>query len=334
MDAYSLKLAFLQITFEALSYVPGVFAVVGTITMFHIARRGLRKSLGRQTLMAITMIMLLGATIHLGLHLASIVLGLTPDVVPRFNVPDIKHSASFDSEADLFSERCRRRLAGLGNMEQESHGPNRFSPSVCLRRSLNYNDPAATSLTLYAFNILSMSKGAITKTLTQNFLGTFLSIAHKFRRDRAHRIQTMVLPSQFETIHQPRQPADQGRKHPHLLLESGGLYCVFWILLMVGDFGCFNDFGLEWVQPNVSGIYLTVVVLVVSQRKMLSPEVLAYTSQSVRLESLTGGGTVPATWSAPTPPRRKEGKSFSYPDRVHVVQTREYYSSSPRDSYL
>jgi hypothetical protein len=82
------------------------------------------------------------------------------------------------------------------------------------------------------------------------------------------------------------------------------------------------------------GIYLTAVVLVVSQRKMLSPEVLAYTSQSVRLESLTGSGTVPAAWSAPTPPRRKEGKSFNYPDRVHVVQTREYYSSSPRDSYL
>ncbi|KAJ7719971.1 hypothetical protein B0H14DRAFT_2642823 [Mycena olivaceomarginata] len=324
MDAYSLKLAFLQITFEALSY--GVFAVVGTITVFHIARRGLRKSLGRQTLMAITMIMVLGATVHLGLHLASIVLGLTPDVVPRSTFQIL----------NIVQVSIRRLIYFLSDVVVVWRAWAIWSKSLMIRIVLSICLFAtfATSLTLYAFNILSIEQGRHYQDITQNFLGTFCLLLTNF-------VATGLIGYKLWYYRRNlKQYINRGNQRTKvesiliLLLESGGLYCVFWILLMVGDFGYFDDFGLEWVQPNVSGIYLTVVVLVVSQRKMLSPEVLAYTSQSVRLESLTGSGTVPAAWSAPTPPRRKEGKSFSYPDRVHVVQTREYYSSSPRDSYL
>ncbi|KAJ6567049.1 hypothetical protein B0H19DRAFT_717270 [Mycena capillaripes] len=39
-----------------------------------------------------------------------------------------------------------------------------------------------------------------------------------------------------------------------LLMETGGIYCIFWILLMVGDFGPYYgpDFEWEWFQPNIS----------------------------------------------------------------------------------
>ncbi|KIY68937.1 hypothetical protein CYLTODRAFT_314974, partial [Cylindrobasidium torrendii FP15055 ss-10] len=54
-----------------------------------------------------------------------------------------------------------------------------------------------------------------------------------------------------------------------LLMESGAIYCVFWILLHLGDFGFLSEgpfgrlFGLEWMMPHFAGIYVTVIILVV-----------------------------------------------------------------------
>ncbi|KIY68938.1 hypothetical protein CYLTODRAFT_323384, partial [Cylindrobasidium torrendii FP15055 ss-10] len=55
-----------------------------------------------------------------------------------------------------------------------------------------------------------------------------------------------------------------------LLVESGALYCIFWILLHLADFG-FLDYGpfgspwgLEWMMPHFAGIYVTAIILVVA----------------------------------------------------------------------
>ncbi|KIY68952.1 hypothetical protein CYLTODRAFT_421179 [Cylindrobasidium torrendii FP15055 ss-10] len=55
-----------------------------------------------------------------------------------------------------------------------------------------------------------------------------------------------------------------------LLVESGALYCVFWILLHLADFGILSKgpfgsaFGLEWMMPHFAGIYVTLIILVVA----------------------------------------------------------------------
>ncbi|KAJ6567070.1 hypothetical protein B0H19DRAFT_1139311 [Mycena capillaripes] len=305
MDPYGLKLTFLQITFEALSY--GIFFTVGAISMYYLGQPGLRKSRARQVLLGLIITMLLGATVHLGLHLTSIILDLYPDSNPTTS-----------RTLRLVQVTIRRLIYFLSDIIVVWRAWAIWRESLVVRAVLTVCLLATfvTSLTLYIFNIESTEYGRSYPALTQNFLGTFCLLLTNF-------IATALIGYKLWYYRRNlRQYLNRGNRTTKvesvliLLLESGGLYCAFWILMMLGDFGYFKDFGLEWVQPNVSGIYPTVIILVVSQRKMLSQEVLTYTAPSLHLHTLSSTAWSPTSPHCPRLSKDKDSSlNFVHPDR-------------------
>ncbi|KAJ7494279.1 hypothetical protein B0H11DRAFT_930795 [Mycena galericulata] len=294
LDIYDLKLFFLEITAEAASY--GIFVTVALISMYILIKRGLRNSPARQALLGIVMTMLLGATVHLGLHIPFFILQfptLTADHVDP--TPVLK-------KLDVVQTTLRRLIYFLSDVvvvwrAWAIWSDNRIvkiTLAVCLLATF------ITSLILYVFNVNTIENNYQYPTLTQNFLGTFCLlvtnatstslIGYKlwyYRRNLKRYLNRGNQMTKVETV-------------LTLLLESGGVYCAFWVLLMVGDFGYFKNFGFEWFQPSVSGIYPTVVILVVSHRDNLQEDV--FKSPTLQLGTLDGS----RPWIPSSPPSLSE----------------------------
>ncbi|KAJ6606022.1 hypothetical protein DFH09DRAFT_1119076 [Mycena vulgaris] len=297
LDSHSLKLFYLEITAEAASY--GAFVIIAILSMSSLVQKGLRNSYARQSLLTITIAMLLSATLHLGLHLPNILLQLpgTDDTNYVDPTPTLK-------KLNVGQTSLRRLIYFLSDIIVVWRAWAIWTDSlvvqsvlaVCLLATL------VTSLILFVFNVDTIQNGHHYETLTQNFLGTFCLLVTNFTATG------LIGYKLWYYRHNLKQYLNRGNRTTKvesvlvLLLESGGLYCAFWILVMVGDFGYFKDFGLEWFQPNISGIYPTVVILVVSNRKMLSEEVFTYSGPGLGLATL---GNI-RTWM-PTPFPSNEG---------------------------
>ncbi|KAJ7848774.1 hypothetical protein B0H13DRAFT_2089744 [Mycena leptocephala] len=269
-DIYKLKIIFLQMTASAVSY--GVFLCIGIISSYTLIRRGLRGQRARQALLAITLTMLLAATAHLGLYMGYSIL--------QFHTLAAEYVNPIETLRRLdISQTCLRRITYfLSDIivvwrawviwpdNQIVHA----ALAVCLIAT------GATSLTLAVFNFKSEFQDVHYTRETKNFLGTFGLLATNF-------FATVLITYKlwYYRRNVKKYMNRSGNSHTKvegiliLLMETGGFYCAFWILLMVGDFGYYGpNFGFEWFQPNISGLYPTIIIFMVSRQMMLSEEVL------------------------------------------------------------
>ncbi|KAJ7071803.1 hypothetical protein B0H15DRAFT_1027677 [Mycena belliarum] len=270
-NIYGLKIMFLQLTAAAVSY--GLFLCIGIMSSYTLIRKGLRGHHARQLLLAITLTMLLGATAHLGLYLGFILLQL-PTLAAEYDDPIV-----LLRRLDI-AQTCLRRLTYFLSdiivvwrawvIWQENRVVH-AGLAVCLIAT------GATSITLLVFNFNSEFHHVVYPTLMKNFLGTFGLLVTNF-------VATALISYKLwyyrQNVKQYINLTIHGSTKVEgvliLLMESGFFYCIFWILLMLGDFGYYGpDFGFEWFQPNISGIYPTIIIFMVSREMMMSEEVLA-----------------------------------------------------------
>ncbi|KIY68963.1 hypothetical protein CYLTODRAFT_246884 [Cylindrobasidium torrendii FP15055 ss-10] len=86
-----------------------------------------------------------------------------------------------------------------------------------------------------------------------------------------------------------------------LLVESGSLYCIFWLLLLLGDFSYLETgplgptFGLEWFMPHFSGIYVSMIILVVAMYKHPSDTFVSIADSSA---NTLGGSSGHTKWGS------------------------------------
>ncbi|KAJ7689853.1 hypothetical protein B0H17DRAFT_1331634 [Mycena rosella] len=269
-DIYALKITILELTAAAVSY--GFFLCIGLMSAYTLIRNGLRGQRARQALLTIILTMLLAATAHLALYMAYILLQfqtlaaeyVDPTVIlKRLNISQtwLRRLTYFLSDiivvwrAWVIWQENRIVHAGL---------------AVCLIGT------GATSLITAVFNFKSEFHGAHYDRMTLNFLGTFGLLFTNFA-------VTVLIGYKLWYYRRNVKKYINRTKDGHtkvegvliLLMESGFFYCIFWILLMLGDFGYFgHDFGFEWFQPNISGIYPTIMIFMVSRQMMMSAEAL------------------------------------------------------------
>ncbi|KAJ7061529.1 hypothetical protein C8F01DRAFT_1057460 [Mycena amicta] len=269
-DIYALKIKMLNLAAAAVSY--GFFLCVGTMSTYSLIRRGLRGQRARQILLSFTLTMLLAATAHLALYLGYIIVQLRT-LAAEYNDPTVILRRL------SIAQTCLRRLTYfLSDIIVVWRAWVIWQDNLLVHGILALCIVAtgATSLTLLIFNFNSTFHGVHYTLDTQNFLGTFGLLVTNFSatafigwklwyyRTNVKKYINRSVDTKVESI-------------LILLMESGGLYCVFWILLMLGDYGYYGpDFGFEWFQPNASGLYPTIIIFMVSRQMMISEEVLSY----------------------------------------------------------
>ncbi|KAJ6630378.1 hypothetical protein B0H10DRAFT_1984376 [Mycena sp. CBHHK59/15] len=271
VDVYQLKILFLEIIAEAVSY--GVFFTVAMMSTYSLVQRGIRGSLPRQCLLAITMVMVLAATAHLGLHIPFIMLQLP------VLVNDAAKPTEMLQRLDAAQTGLRRLVYFLSDVVVVWRAWAIWSDNLLVICFLAVSLFATfvTSVILYSFNINKIFHNHPYTSFTENFLGTFGLLVTNFGATALIGYKVWYYRRNLKRYINRGNSATKVESVLILLLESGGIYCAFWVLVMVGDFGYFQDFGFEWFQPNISGIYPTIVILVVSHQKMLSDDIFTYT---------------------------------------------------------
>ncbi|KAJ7490864.1 hypothetical protein FB451DRAFT_1124419 [Mycena latifolia] len=270
-DIYALKITFLQLTSAALTY--GIFLCIGTMSTYTLIRTGLRRQRARQALLAIILTMLLAATAHLGLYVGYTLLRF-PTLAAEYVNPIV-----ISKRLDITQTFLRRLTYFLSDIIVVWRAwviwqGNRIvhaGLAVCLIAT------GATSLILAVFNFNSEFHGVHYPTLMKNFLGTFGLLVTNF---------TATAPISYKLWYYRKNVKKYINRTANgntkvegvfiLLMESGCFYCIFWILLMIGDFGYYPDFGFEWFQPNISGIYPTIIIFMVSRQMVMSEEALTF----------------------------------------------------------
>ncbi|KAJ7718971.1 hypothetical protein DFH07DRAFT_761335 [Mycena maculata] len=275
-DIYSLKIIMLEITAAALTY--GIFLCIGIMSTYTLIRRGLRGQRARQALLAIILIMLLAATTHLSLYVAYFVVQLPSLAAEYVDRTMLLRSLS------ITQTWLRRLTYFLSDIIVVWRAwviwrDNRIvhaGLAVCLIAT------AATSLTLAVFNYQSQFHGTQYSRDTQNFLGTFGLLVTNFTSTALISYKLWYYRRNIKK-HLNRSGGNTKVENILILLmETGGLYLIFWILLMIGDYGYYGpDFGFEWFQPNISGLYPTIIIFMVSRKMMFDEKVLTANSSNV-----------------------------------------------------
>ncbi|KAF8209363.1 hypothetical protein K438DRAFT_2062491 [Mycena galopus ATCC 62051] len=270
-DIYALKLIFLQLAAAAISY--GIFLCIGTMSAYTLIRKGLRGRRPRQALLAITSTMLVSCTAHLALYMGYIIIQFPTLAAEYVNPIQIMR------RLDISQTLLRRLTYFLSDIIVVWRAWVIWQDNIMVHAALAVClvTTGATSLTLAVFNIKSEFQGVHYTTDTQNFLGTFSLLVTNF-------LATILITCKLwyyrrnvkKYLNRPGNANTKIENILILLMETGGLYCAFWILLMVGDYGYYGHvFEFEWFQPNISGIYPTIIIFMVSRQMMLSNEVIS-----------------------------------------------------------
>ncbi|KAF7330059.1 hypothetical protein MKEN_00270000 [Mycena kentingensis (nom. inval.)] len=291
---YALKIIYLNLAAAAISY--GVFLCVGAMSTYSLSKRGLRGNLARQILLAFTLVMLFSATAHLALYMASILVQF-PTLAAEYVDPETL------LQRFSIARTCLRRLTYFLSdiivvwrawVIWSDHRLVHAFLAICLVGT------GATSLTLLVWNFNSTFHGTRYDRDAQNFLGTFGLLFTNFTATALIGYKLWYYRTNIKKyISRSTDGHTKVESILILLMESGGLYCVFWIFLMIGDYGYYGrDFELEWFQPNISGLYPTIIIFMVSRQMMISEEVLSYGGGSSAFRS-TSTDRTRTVWFAP-----------------------------------
>ncbi|KAF7314934.1 hypothetical protein MIND_00007400 [Mycena indigotica] len=287
-DIHLLKIFFLRLAAAAVSY--GIFFCVGTSSLYSLIRRGLSCQRARKILIGFTITMLVAATAHLGLYMGQILLQF-----PSLAAEYVNRSALL--RRLTITQTCLRRLTYFQSdiiVVWRAWAIWEGNIYVHIILALCIVATGATSLTVLVFNFKSTFDGVRYTRDTQNFLGTFSLLVTNFTATAFIGWKLWYYRKNIKKyINRSKKGHTRVESIMILLMESGGLYCIFWILLMIGDYGYFGpDFGLEWFQPNISGLYPTIIIFMVSRQMMISEEVFSFGSDSFAASSAGVQATV------------------------------------------
>ncbi|KAF8179321.1 hypothetical protein K438DRAFT_1977383 [Mycena galopus ATCC 62051] len=313
-DIYRLKIMFLELACGAISY--GVFLCIGTMSAYTLIRKGLRGQRAHQALLAFTLTMLLAATAHLALYIGDRLLHF------RTLAAEYVDPSVISNRLEILQIWLRRITYFLSDIIVVWRAwviwhENRYvhaALAVCILTT------GVTSLTLAVFNTKKQFQGTHYSTGTQNFLGTFSLLVTNF-------FATALIMYYRQNI--KKYINCTGNKNTKienvliLLMETGGLYCTFWIFLMVGDYGYYGNFELEsYFQPYISGIYPTVIIFMVSRQMMLSEQVLSNPSH-------TSDQTI--RFAPPPITRQSNGGSHMLDDSSVILNSMSHQEGQGRD---
>ncbi|KAJ7195257.1 hypothetical protein GGX14DRAFT_677347 [Mycena pura] len=336
-DIYLWKIRFLELACGAISYGmnlrgspgdlqltsawhAGVFLCIGTISTYTLIRKGLRGQRAHQALLSITLMMLFASTAHLALYIGDRVLHF-PTLAAEYVDPSV-----ISNRLEISQIWLRRITYFLSDIIVVWRAwviwhENRYvhaALAVCILTT------GVTSLTLAVFNTKTQFQGIHYSTGTQNFLGTFSLLVTNF-------FATALIMYYRQNI--KKYINCTGNKSTKienvliLLMETGGLYCTFWIFLMVGDYGYYVGFELEsFFQPYISGIYPTVIIFMVSRQMMLSEQVLSNPSL---LSAHTSAQTI--RFAPPTVSRQSNGGSHMLDDSSVILNSMSHQEGQGRD---
>ncbi|KAJ7604139.1 hypothetical protein FB45DRAFT_317538 [Roridomyces roridus] len=269
---YVIKIWLLQILSAALTY--GFFLCLGIMTIYTVIQRGLQGNKSRQALLALIMVMLIGATAHLVLYVLLFVFQL--------QLPGLEDDGRHDRrvQAILLVQTFIRRITYfLSDIIVAWRAWVIWPKSRVVHVVLVFClvGTFGTSLTLAIWNYKSRFQHRHYQSLAQNFLGTFPLLLTNFVSTALISYKLCYYRQNIK-VHLNRAGSSRKTKVEGvliLLMESGWLYLAFWVLLMVGDFGYFGpDFGFEWFQPNISGMYPTAIIFLVSRQMMMGEDLI------------------------------------------------------------
>ncbi|KAF9031823.1 hypothetical protein BDZ89DRAFT_1131657 [Hymenopellis radicata] len=284
-DAAWVALTFNQTVIHVSLYVPialitGFYAAIVFMSTWILLQKGLRYSYARLALLLTTIIMF-------GLSTAYVVLFVT---FFKIQFPTLTSESVPDNPDWLIAKEQRLYIALL----------------VMRRVSVSLEDPkcdvvhmawqhlvrlyliivllatAATSIATAIMDSLGTLDG-----FSGNLLGTFCLLLTNF--------STTVLCAykvwQYRrfikmTYGQARRKKTLVESILVIVVESGAIYCIFWLLLLLGDFGKTwdSDYALELFMPHFSGIYVALIILVVALSKTSSESFFSGVDRDVEYE--------------------------------------------------
>ncbi|EIM90635.1 uncharacterized protein STEHIDRAFT_165195 [Stereum hirsutum FP-91666 SS1] len=270
----SLKMWMLEASCEAMTY--GLFLCLYMLSTHILIRHGLHNSTARIVLISVTTFMLLDSTAHLILTLVHSILqfpyicalstppGLTNALPRMITANDLLERAQYlVSDAVVVWRAC---AIWSGNV------------AVYVGLGFCFTVTAVTSIFLAVLNVLT-AEGHKYTTLEKNMLGTLPLLATNFFATALIAYKAWLYRRQIKQfLRTQRATRPRIQSVLALLVESGFIYLGYWtdgfnfkVLIMIGDFGLYGGyFEFEWFQPNISGIYPTLIILVVSEHKSSS----------------------------------------------------------------
>ncbi|KAJ7604140.1 hypothetical protein FB45DRAFT_803930 [Roridomyces roridus] len=270
-DIYILKIWILVITSGAVTY--GFFLCLAIMTIYTMLRRGLRKNRARQVLFVVMLTMLIGCTAHLALYMAWQIVQL-PSLAAEY--VDMTMLVKRIAQAQIWIRRLIYFLSDgivvwrawvIWSNNRIVHA----FLAVCILTT------GVCSLVVAVFNYQTAFRGSHYDPLAENLLGTLPLIITNFASTALISGKLWYYRHNIK-VHLTREKGNtKVEKILILLLESGALYLIFWILLMIGDFSRHYgpDFEFEWFQPNISALYPTAIIFMVSRQMVMSEEMLS-----------------------------------------------------------
>lgn len=265
-DIAALKQMIVIISVNAVFY--GLFLALVIMSTYILARQGLRDSRARQILLATTLLMITISTAHFILNILYYILQF-PTLGATYEDPTALLNRLYGAQA------CLRRVTYLlSDVIVVWRAWIIWDRNLFVRIALGVSllGTAVTSVILAVFNVLSYEKGkgANYSRTEVNLLGTFGLLFTNFGCTALIAIKAWQYRRSIKASLYSGDTRTRVENVFILLVESGALYCLFWTLTMMDDFGLFGEFGFEWMQPHVSGIYPTIVILLVSVQRASS----------------------------------------------------------------
>ncbi|KAF9013709.1 hypothetical protein BDZ89DRAFT_1118733 [Hymenopellis radicata] len=241
----------------------GVYTITALISLVLLTRSGLRNSRARSVLFIVTLVMFGISTAHVCLNSEYFII----------QFPTLTSDSEEYNPPWLIARSARIALATMILRRTDYF----LSDAVVVWRTWciwydNVFVRAYLALVLLATGATSIATGILTGKVdwrVTNMLGTFCLLVTNF--------STTILCA-YKVWHYRRfiKAAYGGRAKRTfvenvllVLVESGSIYCLFWLFLMLGDYSLFGDvrFELEYFMPHFAGLYASAVIIIISLSK-------------------------------------------------------------------
>ncbi|EIM79225.1 uncharacterized protein STEHIDRAFT_173208 [Stereum hirsutum FP-91666 SS1] len=126
---------------------------------------------------------------------------------------------------------------------------------------------AVTGSVLVVLNVREIKFDNHYTALEWNMLGTFGLFVTNFGATIAIAVKAWLFRRSVKEFLNRGSSKSKVESVLTLLVESGAVYCIYWVVEFVTDFGVLGDFDIGWAQPNISGIYPTLIILLVALQR-------------------------------------------------------------------
>ncbi|EIM90632.1 uncharacterized protein STEHIDRAFT_144248 [Stereum hirsutum FP-91666 SS1] len=257
----------------------GIFVCLIIMSTYTLVSQGLRRSYARIALLVITLTMFAISTAHL---ILSTILYLIqwPEICATL-APDGYYAKIWHMSMAISVLSRAQYLISDAIVVWRAWAV--WYDNRWVRGSLLFSlfGTAVTSIYLAVLNVLSDQTQGVRQypALEQNMLGTFGLLFTNFSATIAIAVKAWLYRRSVKEFLNRGSSKTKVEGVLTLLVESGAVYCIYWVLNFISDFGKFGSFEFGWPQPNVSGIYPTLIILLVALQRSTPDSVFTNTSE-------------------------------------------------------